>query len=1102
MASANKMKSDMQELSMEKGRHSATACRWCVAGAARVNVRGNQHTHSLAFAALQVIATVSLTITEVNDAPVLTNQSATLAEDSSITLVPLAAFDVDGDALTAFVVAGPAHDKLTVNADGTFRYQADANYFGTDSFTYRVNDGKLDSNIATVSLTVKAVNDAPVAQDGTAALDEDSSIVLDLRSLGYDIDSSVLTVDIVGAPAHGSLVANANGTFTYSPAANYNGGDSIRFRLNDGQLLSNVATLSLTVRAVNDGPVAGASLVTGTEDTPVLLRWSAFAVSDIDGDALTVRLTSLPADGVLQVLQANGTWALAGVGNSFTQADLDAGKLRFTPALNAAGGAGFADAGYGNKHEHYARLGYTVSDGVATSVQAYVGIDIKAVADTATIDLLGNTIQRQVFGTGFESAPNISSQSTLVAASMFEGWSLVTRIDEHGVGRGLGGGKDGFEIWSTGDQMADATDHLHTVSAAANGGKNFLEINDAGGSQFQTLGIARAITTDKGASYSLGFDLAGRLGYGSDTTRIAVYVDDTLIATFNNTSANDALNWQHAVAKFTGNGGKQTIRIVTDATDRQKSGRGMLLDNVALDQTVKLNDGVQGGSVMLQGLKAGLADTDGSEALRLTLAGLPVGTFISDGVHAFTVTAEQPVADITGWNTYAMALKPPASFSGNLTLKVSATATEGANGSQAVISQDIVVHVEAMAQAPVLTLLPSQVAVSRQVFDTSWENVCDSTYGATIIDASQFAGWDGLPVGAYKDDAFLVWGDGDLMRNALGQNVQVHPASGAGSEWLQLTNGVNSSSNAKYQSTGIERSFQTMVGGSYTFTLDYAGALGLAAANTRIGVYVDGVQIGSYAGTSSNSALNWEALSFSFTGNGQVRTLRIQLEGGTDTSTAKGVMIEALNLVETFPSTATTSYGLVNGKVSLPVMHAKLANGDTDATLKTQLSGLAAGSVLSDGVHQLTVWSATTAVDISTWDLAALVIKPPYNFAGTMAVQVKSTSTELSNGSAATVVRDITVRVLQGTACATPASLNPYVSYVADTAPSSSTQGVVVTSTGTIDTYLSIYIPDLVAMTQQQATEDSTETMEQWMKRMSQQLGSAMHEQMASLFSK
>lgn len=282
-----------------------------------------------------------------------------------------------------------------------------------------------------------------------------------------------------------------------------------------------------------------------------------------------------------------------------------------------------------------------------------------------------------------------------------------------------------------------------------------------------------------------------------------------------------------------------------------------------------------------------------------------------------------------------------------------------------------------------------------------------------------------------------------------------------------------------------------MVGGSYTFTLDYAGALGLAAANTRIGLYVEGVQIGSNAGTSSNSELNWKELGFSFAGNGQVRNLRIQLEGGTYTSTAKGAKIDSLRMVETFPTTANVSYDLVNNPVSLPVIGTRLANGDTDATLVTQLSGLAAGGVLSDGVRQVTVSSATAALDVSAWNLAALVITPPYNFAGTMQVRVKATSTELSNGSAATVVREILLLVLQGTACATPVYLNPYVSYTADTAPTATTQGVVVTSQTSLDANASIYVPDLVAMTQLQASQDSEESLEEWMKLMSQELNGA-----------
>ena len=73
--------------------------------------------------------------------------------------------DVDGDALSAVLVSGPAHGSLTLNADGSFTYTPAANYNGPDSFTYKANDGQADSNVATVSINVGAVNDAPVAQN-------------------------------------------------------------------------------------------------------------------------------------------------------------------------------------------------------------------------------------------------------------------------------------------------------------------------------------------------------------------------------------------------------------------------------------------------------------------------------------------------------------------------------------------------------------------------------------------------------------------------------------------------------------------------------------------------------------------------------------------------------------------------------------------------------------------------------------------------------------------------------------------------------------------------------------------------------------------------
>jgi hypothetical protein len=806
----------------------------------------------------------------------------------------------------------------------------------------------------------------------------------------------------------------------------------------------------------------------------------------------------LPAQGTLQVLR-NGAWIAASIGTSFTKGDLDAGGLRFVPVANASGGAGYVAEGYGDQRAHYARIVYTVSDGQAAPVASHVDIDIAALADAPTLQLLGSTIQRQVFSTGWESAPNVSTQSTLVGGGVFEGWSLVTGIDMHGVGQGLGGGKDGFEVWSSGDQMTDAYDRQHTVNAAANGGNNWLEINDAGGSQFQTLGIARQITTEKGASYSLSFDLAGRLGFDRNTTRIAVYVDNVRVASFDNTSGNTALNWQHAVASFTGNGGKQVIRIVTDASDRDMSGRGMMLDNVALSETVQLNHSRQGGSVLLQGVQAGLTDTDGSERLALTLAGLPVGTTISDGAHSFTVTEQTPVADITGWNTYALAITPPASFHGKLALQLSATATEASNGSKAVVSQSIVVDVEAVAQVPVLTLAPSGASVSRMVVDTSWEDVRDPTYGATIANVGQLDGWDGIEVRNSKDEAFIVWADGDRMLNTAGKNVTAQAAAGAGENWLALTNGVNSGASSYYDSLGIEREVQTIDGATYTFTLDYAGALGLSAANTRIGVYVDGIQVGSYASASSDSALNWEALSFTFKGNGSARTLRIQLEGGSDTSTAKGAMIDALKVVETLPSGANVAYGFVNGAIALPVIGASLASGDDGASLKTELLGLPEGAVLSDGVKRVVIGCDMPGLDLSGWNLAKLVLTPPRNFAGSIKLQVRATSLHPENGSTATVTRDLTVNVLGGSGCSTPAGVNPYVSYLADTAAVATSQGSAIVA-GALAPIAedAVVMAGIIGDLAPVASVD--ESFEEWMRRMTGSVGDALLSELKRVF--
>src|SRR5207237_1089673 len=142
----------------------------------------------------------------VNDAPVASGGSATTGEDTALA-GSVSASDVEGSALTYTLVSGPAHGTLVLNAGGTYTYTPNPNYNGADSFTFKANDGSLDSNVATVSITLAAVNDAPVATGGSASTLEDTALSGSVSAT--DVEGGVLTYSVVTAPTHGAFVLNA-----------------------------------------------------------------------------------------------------------------------------------------------------------------------------------------------------------------------------------------------------------------------------------------------------------------------------------------------------------------------------------------------------------------------------------------------------------------------------------------------------------------------------------------------------------------------------------------------------------------------------------------------------------------------------------------------------------------------------------------------------------------------------------------------------------------------------------------------------------------------------------------------------------------------------
>ena len=217
------------------------------------------------------IATVSITVTPVNDPPIADAQSVTTNEDTP-KAITLTASDVDGDTLTFSVVTGPTHGALSGTAPN-LTYTPAANYNGADSFTFKANDGTVDSNIATVSITVTPVNDPPIADPQSVTTDEDTAKAITLT--GSDVDGDTLTFSVVTGPTHGALSGTAP-NLTYTPAANYNGADSFTFKANDGTVDSNTATVSITVTPVNDPPIADPQSVTTDEDTAKAITLTGF----------------------------------------------------------------------------------------------------------------------------------------------------------------------------------------------------------------------------------------------------------------------------------------------------------------------------------------------------------------------------------------------------------------------------------------------------------------------------------------------------------------------------------------------------------------------------------------------------------------------------------------------------------------------------------------------------------------------------------------------------------------------------------------------------------------------------------------------------------
>lgn len=248
------------------------------------------------------VATLTFSISGVNDAPLAAGQSFNASEDIQATIT-LNASDPDGDSLTVIQTANP--DGHTITYSGTTAtFTSASNFNGSSSFSYKVSDGSLESLEATVNLSIAAVNDAPVAVNVNDVAREFLQATIPLSAT--DVDSGSLTYSIVSPPTKGSASISGTNLLYTSSVANGTT-DTVRYKANDGSIDSNTATVTITIIPDNESPVATNATVSATEQVAATWDISAF-VSDNEGDSLTYSIVSGPSTGSASFSGSNLTY--------------------------------------------------------------------------------------------------------------------------------------------------------------------------------------------------------------------------------------------------------------------------------------------------------------------------------------------------------------------------------------------------------------------------------------------------------------------------------------------------------------------------------------------------------------------------------------------------------------------------------------------------------------------------------------------------------------------------------------------------------------------------------------------------------------------------
>ena len=251
------------------------------------------------------IAIVAISVTDENDPPVSDGVIATTAEDNAVTIGLIGTDNEDPSTELLFeVVAEPFFGVATV-AGSQATYTPNGDYYGPDSFTYRVRDsGGLLSGAATVSITVEAVDDAPMVQDQAVGGIENGTISVTLRA--EDADGDGISFELTSkTPEHGKVELSGDAA-TYTPARDFVGPDRFGYRAIDSTGASSTeGTVTVNIVASNSAPISEDKSGTLREDKSLILNLEA---SDADDDPLIFEIVEQPANGTVSLVGNSATY--------------------------------------------------------------------------------------------------------------------------------------------------------------------------------------------------------------------------------------------------------------------------------------------------------------------------------------------------------------------------------------------------------------------------------------------------------------------------------------------------------------------------------------------------------------------------------------------------------------------------------------------------------------------------------------------------------------------------------------------------------------------------------------------------------------------------